>query len=362
MAAENGRKSADLSAALVETPGRFDFFQAVRLLERVVRQRALPDAPAPRQSVGRDVPPEQEVVRFKAEPSLSFPPSPIAGIQLPADGAAAEMRVSFLGLTGPCGVLPQHYTVLLLQRLRERDYSLRDFFDLFNHRLVSLFYRAWEKYRLPFAHERWQLEGGDAECDLPTWALYCLVGLGTAHLRGRMQVADQAFLFYAGHFARQMRSAVVLESVLEDYFELPMRVQQLQGEWMYLDPADQSRMPGLGSPEGCNNRLGLDVVAGARVWEVQSKFRLRVGPLTFAQFRRLMPNGDTLRPLCQFTRTYVGPELAFDVQAVLLGPETPWCRLGAAEGEGALLGWNTWVRSGEFRRDVDDAVFMLESI
>jgi type VI secretion system protein ImpH len=367
MAAENGREGVDLSERLLREPHRFDFFQAVRLLEWIARERARPDGQRPGAPVGQDAAPEREVVRFRALPSLGFPASPVAQVRQPAaeDGAAwpppAEMVVSFLGLTGPSGALPQHYTTLLLRRIRERDYALRDFLDLFNHRLVSLFHRAWEKYRLPFAYERHKLGPAGEEADLATWGLYCLAGLGTAGLRGRLEVPDEAFLFYAGHFAHCPRSAAALEGILEDYFELPVRVQPLQGQWLALGAEERSRVPGPGCPKGRNNRLGADLVVGQRVWDVQSKFRVRVGPLGYDEFRRLMPSGDRLVPLHQLTRTYVGPDLDFDVQPVLRAAEVPWCRLRTT-GERSRLGWNTWARSRGMGRDVDDAVFSVRAL
>jgi type VI secretion system protein ImpH len=343
-------------------PERFDFFQAVRLLKRVVRQGGR----GPCEPVGQDGAPDRELVRFRALPSLGFPASAVAGIRrAPAGGAGEappEMLVTFLGLTGPSGVLPQHYTTLLLRRLRDKDFALRDFLDLFNHRLVSLFYRAWEKYRLPFAHERFRLDPGGRDVDLATWAVYCLAGVGTAGLRGRLEVPDEAFLFYAGHFAHQPRSAASLEALLADYFGMPLEVRPLEGQWLHLEPADRALLPGPRCPGGRNNRPGLDLVIGDRVWDVQSKFRLRVGPLSFAQFRRLMPNGDGLRPLCQLTRAYVGPEFDFDVQVVLRPAEVPWCRLGADADPGPYLGWNTWLRSEEPGHEVDDAIFALEGV
>ncbi len=96
---------------------------------------------------------------------------------------------------------------------------------------------------------------------------------------------------------------------------------------------------------------------GARVWNVTSKFRIRLGPLSYAQFRRFIPSGDALEPVSQLVRQYVGGEFDFDVQPVLRGEEVPWCRLGGNPADAARLGWNTWVRSGPFDRDVDDAVF-----
>jgi type VI secretion system protein ImpH len=225
---------------------------------------------------------------------------------------------------------------------------------------VSLFFRAWEKYRLPFAYERRRLDGAAGD-DPAAWALFCLTGLGTDKLRGRLDVDDEAFLYYSGHFAHYPRSAAALEALLADYFEMPIRVEQLQGQWLLLGTDDQAVMPGPGLPQGRFNRLGTDLTVGERVWEVQSKFRLRIGPLMFAQFRRLMPSGDGLRPLCQLARAFVGPEFDFDVQAVLLPEEVPWCRLSSG-GDGAYLGWNTWIRVGAFTAPVEDAVFSMETL
>src|SRR5262249_18707952 len=117
-------------------------------------------------------------------------------------------------------------------------------------------------------------------------------------------------------------------------------------------------LPDRAHPAGRHCRPGKDLIAGRRVWDVQSKFRLQLGPLTAAQFRRFLPSGDALRPLGQMTRSYVGPEFDFDVQVVLLAAEVPRWRLGGAEGpDAARLGWNTWARCRPFERDVSDACF-----
>lgn len=109
---------------------------------------------------------------------------------------------------------------------------------------------------------------------------------------------------------------------------------------------------------GLNNQLGVSVVVGERVWDIQSKFRLQVGPLSYADFKRFQPNGDALKPLCQLTRCYVGPEFEFDVQLLLRAEEVP----GAVGAKKACLGWNTWVKAGETPRNADDAVFSLKEI
>jgi type VI secretion system protein ImpH len=368
MAAANGRESVGLSEDLLRAPYRFNFFQAVRVLERLASEQARTAGHRRRSPVGRDQAPDREVVRFRGLPSLSFPAAAVSQIE-PRPAATPnrpapppEMTVTFLGLTGPQGVLPQHYTSLMLRRARLKDYALRDFLDQLNHRAVSLFYRAWEKYHWPIAYERSRFDDTDTDVDPCTWCLYCLVGLGTGGLRGRLEVADEAFLYYSGHFAHFPRTAVSLEDMLGDYFDLPVRVQQAQGQWLTLEANDRSLLPGPEHPQGLNGQLGVNTIAGERIWDVQSKIRLRVGPLTYEQFCGLMPGGSGLRALGQMTRTYVGPDLDFDVQLVLQAREVPWCRLETEGADAPRLGWNTWVRSRELPDDADQAVFTPDGL
>ena len=375
MASADGRERDSLSQELYRAPYRFDFLQAVRILEHLLREkergRGAREARPEGLGVGRDLHPLDEVVRFRAHPALSFPAGEISGIRhvpvspdSPAGPRPPEMIVSFLGLTGPSGVLPRHYTELLLQQIRLRDYALRDFLDLFNHRLISLFYRAWEKYRWPIAYERSLLDDPQKAPDLATHGLHCLVGFGTAGLRGRLDTDDEVFLYYSGHFAHFPRSALALESLLADHLEMPVEVLQCQGQWLHLDPGDQAVMPSAREPDGRNNQLGVNLLVGERIWDVQSRFRLRIGPLGWKHFQSLMPNGQSLRPLCQITRTYVGPGLDFDVQPVLRLEEAPPCRFTSDEEAGPYLGWNTWMPPPETPSSpfLHDAVFQIETI
>jgi type VI secretion system protein ImpH len=351
----------------------FDFFQAVRVLERAYPQR---------KHVGRAGPPRDEVVRFRAHLSLNFPPSSVYELDKPkAPELPPLMTVTFLGLTGPSGVLPRHYTELLIrldlenrtEGRRDARYALRAWLDQFNHRIVSLFYRAWEKYRFHIVYEG----GGPlrAEPDAFTQALFSFVGLGTPALRERLRVAtcveegegrprervlaeidDLALLYYGGLLAQRPRTVVGLAQLLRDYFELPLEVQQFRGRWLRLDAGSQTR---LGA---ANCAMGLDAVAGERVWDVQSKLRLRLGPLRREQFDALLPDRSpspqrkTFLLLVQLARLYLGPDFDFDVQLVLRKEDVPACRL-TPEGLGPRLGWNTWMGSEPRTRDAADPVF-----
>lgn len=342
---------------IIAAPYRYDWFQAVRLLRLHAVEQAKRGTGRPLHDVGQDYGPDEEIVRFRALVSHSFPPSAIQSVRRRSDAEspdAVEMVVAFMGLTGPSGVLPQHYTQLVIDRVRRKDYSLRDYFDIFNHRVISLFYRAWEKYRVPVGYERARYQNDDD--DLFMFCLRALVGLATGGLQNRLLVDDEAPLYYAGLFAHRTRNAVSLEQMLADYFDLNVQVKQFHGEWLYLRTQDQTRLPTVEEPDGCNAQLGVSVVVGERVWGVENSFQLRLGPLRYAEFKRFMPDGDLLAPLCQMTRLYVGPEFDFHVQPVLMAEETPWCRLVDGD-DAARLGWNTWLRGEHVERDPDDAVF-----
>src|SRR5437763_9046835 len=142
-------------AGLFAAPGKFDFFQAVRLLERLA-------ASSDRAAVGGDTAPEQEAVHFRVLPALRFPAGPVSKASAEGEGPP-ELVVTFGGLTGPDGILPQHYTALLIARQRLKDNTLRDWLDMFHHRLLSLFARAWEKNQWAAVVDRQRAEGDTAE-------------------------------------------------------------------------------------------------------------------------------------------------------------------------------------------------------
>jgi type VI secretion system protein ImpH len=345
MAATVGPASADVGLAAVEellreNPCEFQFFQAVRLLERLAGDR---------QPVGRFAHPTREAVHFAVHNSLAFPASQIQRIEWPEDGPPT-IFVNFMGLTGPSGVLPLSYTELVIERLRAKDSTLAAFFDIFNHRLISFFYQAWEKYNFPVAYER-----GD---DMLSRQLSSLIGIGTPGLENRQAFPDDPLRFYAGPLSLQPRSADALHDLLADYFGVPVDIEQFVGAWYPLGTADQCQ---FAEGDTASEQLGIGTVAGDAVWDEQSRIRIRLGPLTLRQYLDFLPTGSAYEPLRALVRFFVNNTVDFEVQLVLRRDEVPACELAGEGDQAPRLGWITWMKSTpRFGRDPGDTVLRFD--
>jgi type VI secretion system protein ImpH len=328
-----------IAQLLHDEPMSFEFFQAVRLLERLAPDRA---------PVGYFGDPGNEVVRFRANTNFSFPPSEIAALDDDVDeGAPPEMTVNFMGLMGPQGALPLHYSAMVRDRERQKDTALRDFLDLFNHRAISLFYRAWEKHRFTVSHER-------DRRDRLTLHLLDLVGLGTRGLQDRLPVPDETLLYYTGLLAVPSRPASALESLLADYFDVPVQVEQFVGGWYPLDEATCCR---LGEGTRATAPLGGGAVVGDETWDQQSRIRVRLGPLTRPQFESFLPTGDAHDALRALVRFFTGDSVDAQARLVLARDAVPRFTLG--DDDIPPLGWGTWLSTRPASRDPDETVLTL---
>jgi type VI secretion system protein ImpH len=333
--------AAELPARLRQKPWEYRFFQAVRLLQYLQPERT---------PVGHFVEPRQEAARFSAPASLGFPAAEIQSLQA-EDENPAQVEVNFMGLTGPSGELPLVYTAYLMERVRAGDTALKAFLSMFDHRMISLFYRAWEKYRFTVPYERGE-RGGLRQYLLDE------IGLGTDGLQNRQEVSDESLVFYSGLLSQQPRSAVALRQILSDYFEIPVEVVEFVGAWRRLGTDGQCQLQDaeFGMESAC---LGGGAVVGDEVWDPQSVVRLRLGPLSLARYREFLPSGSAYRPLRAMTRFFSGHDLDFEVQLILDRSETPPLCLGVDESEAPQLGWVSWVKSREMNRDPDDTVLRL---
>ncbi|HVC57223.1 MAG TPA: type VI secretion system baseplate subunit TssG [Stellaceae bacterium] len=335
-----------VDARLAAQPRRFGFFQAVRLIEA---RAGRPNRTGRRGSslVGEEAEPQQRAVIFRAAAHLSYPESEIHGLDLLSD--PPQMDVNLIGLTGPVGVLPQHYSVVLANELRHRNLALRDFFDLFNHRLIAFFYRAWVKYRVPISVERDGTRGNDGA----TQMLRALVGFATDRLAERSRIGQHSLLHYAGLLGHLPRNAASLQQLLIDYFGLPVRIEQFRARWLPLPPEQRSRVGLRGRFAG----LGVDAALGESFCDMQGNFAILIGPIGYGEFLQFMPESAKLDELAALTRLYVDPQLGFRVELVLARREIP--RLHLAVAAPPRLGWNTWLRHYPAAEDARDAGWYL---
>ncbi len=331
-----------LNQELADEPYRFEFFQAVRLLEKIYPER---------QAVGGDALPHEEIVRFRSRMSLDFPASHIHEFKESFDESTEkqklEMFINFMGMVGVSGVMPAHYTELIMERVRYRDTAMWMFMDIFTHRTVSMFFRAWEKYRFPISYERGQ--------DDFTAYLFDIAGLGTNGLRGRMNLEDESLLPYSGLIAQKPHSATALGNILSDYFRVKAKILQFFGQWLDLDSASITK---LGQ---ANSGLGTTAIIGSRVWEQQSKFRLVFGALTFNEFQNFLPSGTAHEPMKSIVKFMNGLEFDFDVQLILQAKQVPSTILTTRAKRRPMLGWTSFLKTKPFREDDDQVVLKIDN-
>lgn len=347
------RTNTSVIKQLTENPANFSFTQAVRLLERAsvyenrVGNKQLGQNIAVK-PVGRFTPPVSEAIRFLGNPALTFPDSEISTIRKIKSGDAPEyweVLVNFIGLVGSLGVLPFHYTEMLMQRVKQKDPTMLHFFDLFNHRVTSLFFRASTKYHLPLAYERTKLlESQAGVSDSHSRVLLSLIGLGTKDLTGRQTIRDESLLFYSGLFSQQVKTATGLKQIVQSYFDVPVEVQQFVGQWHDLINDVRTKLPDQQNRTGQNICLGRSTILGRKGWFAQGKTRIVLGPLNQEQYFRFAPGTKNLKALNELVRLYLGMEREYDFIIQVSRKDIP-DKISLNKKQPPIIGWSTWLSS-----------------
>ena len=329
-ASERSRSLARFFDALARAPHQFDFFQALCRIEVLCGDR--PDRPR----LGAALRPADEPIRLGQEPDLTFAISELSRLRPGVGGAPPHLAVNFFGLFGPNGPLPLHLTEYARDRQRNAgDPTMVRFLDLFHHRMLLLFYRAWASGQPTVSHDRPSTD---------RFELYvgALAGYGLTALRSRDAFPASAKLFYAGRLAAQSRNAEGLAAMIGDFFVVAARIEEFVGDWIEL-PLDHRWR--LGASRG---RLGISTTIGAQAWTSQQKFRVVLGPLDRAQFQRMLPGGASLPKLSGLIRNYIGDELRWDLRLILEERVEEPFHLGRSR-----LGWTSWLGRAEAGRRED---------
>jgi type VI secretion system protein ImpH len=317
-------------SALELKPYAYDFYEALRRIECL-----FPAQPR----IGQAPRPQDEPVRFGQEPALDFAPAPISAFKPATSKRPPRLEVRFFGLLGPNGALPLHLTDFARERIRHGgDETFARFLDIFNHRFLSLFYRAWAQAQPTVGLDRPALD---------PFARYvgALCGLGLERVRHADALPDAAKLFHAGLLVRNVRNREGLEQFLGSFFRVPAKVEEFVGHWMPLPAGERTRL-GAGDASA---QLGVGVVIGAAVWDRQHKIRIQLGPLNLARYESFLPGGRAIGRLVAWLRQYLCFELDWDLRLILQRAEVPRLRLG---GYGRL-GWTTWLGHYSSAGDAD---------
>jgi len=312
---------------LREDAPRYSFFQIAQLAEA-----------AGAGEIGGRGPASEEQLRFRTRLSMAHPASDVTDSERVEDAEGRErllLETTFLGLYGTASPLPSYFTEDLLHEENE-DSLVRGFLDIFHHRMISLFYRCWKKYRHHVQFSR----GGQ---DRFSQRVLSLTGLSVDCDDGQTQIPPIKLLRYAGVLSQRPCSAASLRCILSDYYsDIPVKVKENVSRWVAIPDASRSRL-GLA---GC--RLGQDVQLGERVFDRFGKFQVELGPMELDRFETFLPEGDNAPVLRQLLRIATADLLAYDVQLDLVSLATPTVQL-SAHALGARLGHTSWLNSSESR-------------
>jgi type VI secretion system protein ImpH len=354
MSTAQWRFQSSVEERLLAEPYRFDFFQAVRMLELSLKAKGAPG----NQLIANHV-------RFENSTSLSFPPSEIeslrADINQDTGGEGVDlaskryyMTPSFMGFLGPNGTLPRHYTErIATHQIYKRDQGPRAFLDAYSNRAVALFYGAWKKYRLELEYESKGKNGF-----LPI--LMALGGLGHASLRDRLSgeefgVLDESLAYFAGALRHRPMSSIYLQSVLSDYFKVDIKIEQFVGKW-YLLPKEHQSVLGI-----ANVQLGGSALAGQRVWQRDLRIGLKIGPLRKKEFQKFLPRENSAKALEQMLKMLVGLTLEFEVQLVLHADDVGGADL-SDHRTGGRLGWDTFLATKKQTQNRSDVRYTMNAL
>ncbi len=352
------RDPSGLAERLATNGFRFDFFQAIWLLERYGDVGTL---------VGQRGPVADEAISFRPDYSMGFPSTEVKSIFRSTTPEGATTHVideTFFGLYGVSSPLPLHYAVDVVRAVETTDHStahhdvpqldedglpgrapLRDFIDIFNHRLVSLFYRSWLKYRF---ERTFQLAGRDSITEY----LSLLIGCPPTHDREALGVDPLRLICYAGVLTQRPRSATSLERLIQDYWQgLGCRSLQCVGRWVLIEDSDQNRLSTL------NTVLGDNLCLGEQVYDLSGAFTLAIGPMDFETYLSFLPGEERFEETRRLTMFYCNDPLEFSFELLLEADEAPELMIDSSP-QSARLGYTSWLRTS----DVEETSVVFDAV
>ena len=277
--------------------------------------------------IGYSVSPKQDCVRFGQTPLLHFHASAFTEVRFGAVNSDYKLKNSYWGMFGINGPLPSHLTEYAIERnYRLKDKTLAEFLDVFHHRFISLFYRAWADAEPTVSHDRPEQDNFKRMIS----AFSGDVSVGQDSFNQDQNIHQQL----SGLFSQKNRSSKVLRQLLSESLHLDVGIEEFQGRWCAIEPSEQTR---LGQ---ANATLGMDSIAGGRTYQRSFNFSINIGPVDYGQYIGLLNNKQRIKNIIKLTQKAVGQEYEFSINILLKAYQTKPCRLGSAQ-----LGINSWCQN-----------------
>ncbi|MBC8953169.1 type VI secretion system baseplate subunit TssG [Xenorhabdus sp. PB62.4] len=310
----------DFWKQLTQAPWQFDLFQTLRRIDAQSGEYyILGSAPLPK----------YELLRLGQKASMIFAPSTISEVKQRENSKLYDMLIYSFGLFGPNGPLPLHMTEYTYARqYNYQDTTLNAFTNLFHHRLILLFYRAWANAQPTVSLDR---QDNQRFCHY----LSCLIGMGLPAQKKTDSISEHARYSLSGHLSRPGHNAEGLAKILFGYFNIPLKIIQNIPQWLEIGVPDQAQLSaGRNMP-----RLGISAFLGTALYDIQHKFRIELGPLRLAEYDMFLPGGPKSQQLRDWVYQYLGIEYAWDVRLILHQADVKGIHLS----EPTKLGLNSWL-------------------
>jgi type VI secretion system protein ImpH len=325
METRNRKKKRLLTNDLLENSRKYNFFELVRRLEQ-----ANCDLP----KIGTSNKLEDNTIRFGQYPSLAFAPSSIHNYQIGKSGID-RLIINFFGLLGPNGPMPLYFTQYVHSRsMSYYDSALQEFLDIFHHRLISMFYRAWSLNELTVSYDR------PEEDDL-SFYLGCLLGMYSTPKRNKNFYSK---LYWGGRFIGKNPNAEGLTKILSDFFNIPIRIKEFVGS--YISIPKQFRLLLGRVPD--NTTLGQNTVLGSKYYSLSDKFKIIVGALNLKEYKEILPNKKSYQLFKDWINRYITNPLTWEINCIVKAEEISPARLG----NHSQLGFTTWLTSQSVKDDI----------
>jgi type VI secretion system protein ImpH len=244
-------------------------------------------------------------VRFRNRRSMAFAPSETSALSVHRDGVRLTPAAG--GLLGSLGALPYHYTDELATA--ESVHGARgqaSFIDACTQRAYELAFGAHDSAT-------------------------------TAKLRIVQQAiagpgpAAGIRLCYAGLLRCRAQSPTAVQAMLREHLGVPCTVQEFVRMRTALRPGE---LAALGGPNAALGHCMLGTAVGSRATRV----RLRIGPLTRADYLRFLPGCGGMRSLAEIAAQFGCAGLSFEVQLILAADAVSPCVLHAGAGTALCVG------------------------